>query len=220
MRNIGPVLLMGCVGLFACGGGYEGPYGGGSGGSGGGAGSEGCTSQNCAGCCLNNVCQPGSTAAACGKNAATCSACGSGQICKVNQTCGVDPESEWVVQPVSATIRSTGSDGSAWDALGGAPDPYCTLYCPATATSATSSTAYQDDVFMVTWSTGGCTMKAKDLMSIGFKLGVYDDDVSDDDVVASPGTLIPSEAELLLGRMTGIHNDSTLTTLTVELRRQ
>lgn len=126
----------------------------------------------------------------------------------------------WLVQPVSATIRSTDSNSEAWDALGGAPDPYCDLYCPSTSTTITSYTPFRDDVFMVTWSSGGCTMKAKDLMSVGFKIGVYDDDASSDDTIASPGTITVRESDLISGRITGITNNSTLTTLTVELRRQ
>lgn len=63
-------------------------------------------------------------------------------------------------------------------------------------------------------------MKAKDLMSAGFRIGVYDDDVSSDDVIASPLKIVPSEAQILSGRINGITNNSTLTTLAVELRRQ
>lgn len=126
----------------------------------------------------------------------------------------------WKVQPISATIRSTDSTGVAWDALGGAPDPYCDLYCPSSATTITSSTPFVDDVFMVTWSTGGCVMKASDLLTLGFKIGVYDDDATSDDTIASPGMITVSEAELLAGRITGITNNTTLTTLTVALQRQ
>ncbi|MEW5741698.1 MAG: hypothetical protein AB1938_22455 [Myxococcota bacterium] len=63
-------------------------------------------------------------------------------------------------------------------------------------------------------------MKASDLLSVGFKIGVYDDDVSDDDVIASPGVITVSEADLLAGQITGITNNSTLITLTVALQRQ
>lgn len=192
----------------------------GCGGSGGPGLGGGCSSSNCAGCCLNNVCQPGSTAAACGKNASSCVACLNGAICKTDQTCGVDPNSMWKVQPLSATIRTTDSGGVAWDALGGAPDPYCDLYCPGTASAITSSTAVVADTFSPVWSTGGCVMKASDLLTLGFKVGVYDEDVSSDDTIAPAGPISVAERDLLAGRLDGISNGTTLTSLSVGLQRQ
>lgn len=40
-----------------------------------------CNSTNCSGCCLNNVCQTGTTTSACGVGGATCQTCSSNQTC-------------------------------------------------------------------------------------------------------------------------------------------
>ena len=73
---------------------------------------------------------------------------------------------------------------------------------------------------MPTWSSGGCVMRASELMTLGFRIGVYDEDVSSNDTIASPGLITPAEAELLAGRIDGITNNSTLTTLSVSLTKQ
>lgn len=126
----------------------------------------------------------------------------------------------WKVQPVSATIRSTDGSGVAWDALGGAPDPYCDLYCPGTATTITSSTGIPQDTFSPTWTTGGCILKASDLIAKGFGIGVYDEDVSADDTIAPAGVISVTEAQLAAGRIDGITNNGTLVTLSVTFTKQ
>lgn len=181
-----------------------------------------CSLANCAGCCLNGTCQPGSTAAACGKNAASCVACTTGQVCKTDQTCGVDPESLWRVQP-SAAVIAANDNGVAWDALGGAPDPFVSLYCPAGSAAPTASTPSVADSFMPTWATtvpAHCVMKARDLVSTGVGVAVWDEDVSDDDVIASKGAVPVTEAQLLAGSATGIGNGKGLVSLTLLLQRQ
>lgn len=141
-------------------------------------------------------------------------------VCKADQTCGVDPNSMWRVQPISATVRSTDSGGVAWDALGGAPDPFCNLYCPGNATTVTSSTSAPQDTFTPTWSSGGCVLKASELMTLGFGIAVYDEDVSSNDTISGAGVIRATEADLLAGRIDGITNNSTLTTLSVSLTKQ
>lgn len=63
-------------------------------------------------------------------------------------------------------------------------------------------------------------MKASDLLMVGFKVGVYDDDVSMDDTIAPAGVIAVTERELLAGRIDGITNNTTLTTLSIALQRQ
>lgn len=82
-----------------------------------------------------------------------------------------------------------------------------------------SSTPFVSGTFTPTWASGGCVVKASDLLSSGFKIGVYDDDISDDDVIASAGLIAVTESALLAGRIDGINNGSTLTTLSVVLQR-
>lgn len=226
MNRSALAVVVGLLGLFGCGGGPEGGTGGGSGGgSGGGTGSGGggggaaaCSAANCTGCCLNGTCNAGSTNAGCGKNGAACVACGSQTICKADQSCGLDPEATWVVQPISATISTTNA-GATWDFGSGAPDPYVATWCPAdSATPSFTPTA--NDTFMPTWTTGGCSAKAKDLLSKGFALSVTDEDVSASDGISGKGTLMVTEAQLLSGQMTGITNNDTLVTLTVRFTKQ
>lgn len=217
------LVLVGCggTGPDGTGGGSGGGTGGASGGTGGsGGGAAGCSATNCTGCCLNGTCNAGSTNAGCGKSGAACVACVTGQVCKADQTCGIDPNSMWKVQPSSATVRSTDSTGVAWDAFGGAPDPFCSLWCPATATTVTSSTPSVTDSFAPTWTTGGCVMKASDLLTVGFDIAVYDEDVSSNDTIAGAGTITVTEAQLLAGHVDGITNNSTLVTLSVSLTKQ
>jgi len=145
-------------------------------------------------------------------------ACTGQKVCTATQVCGLDPEATWTVQPVSATISSTNA-GSTWDFGGGAPDPYVATWCPADAAMPTYTDTVNDS-FMPTWTNGGCSAKAKDLLSKGFALLVVDVDVSSNDTIASKGTLMVTEADLLSGQMTGITNNNTLVNLTVRFTKQ
>jgi len=194
--------------LAGCGGDGNGTSGGNT------SGGDTCSASNCAGCCFNGQCQSGNTASACGKNGAACSACGNAQICKTDQTCGVDPDSMWKVQPVSASI-STDYD---WDALGTKPDPKVELWCPSTSTTPTVTPTVDDD-YMPTWSTGGCTATARELLTNGFAIEFFDEDETTDDIIAPKGTLTVTEAQLLAGGNT-ITNNTTLLKATIHFTRQ
>lgn len=163
-----------------------------------------CSIYNCAGCCFNNACQAGTATTACGIFGVVCAYCpgvATTAICKADQTCGVDPEGVWKVQPTSATIATT-NQGADWDFGGGAPDPYALLWCPSSSVSATNSTPTAADTFNPTWSSGGCLMKAKDLMNVGYAIQAFDEDVSVNDSICGKGTIVPSELELFAGSMT------------------
>src|SRR5439155_27280077 len=82
------------------------------------------------GCCLNGVCQPGTAFGACGKGGAGCNSCQTHQVCRSDQTCGVDPNGVWLVQPVSATVAPD-NNGAAWDPDNSPADPKVSLYCPS-----------------------------------------------------------------------------------------
>lgn len=198
------LVLVGCGGSGpdGTGGGNGGGTGGASGGgSGGGGGAAACSATNCTGCCLNGTCQAGSTAAGCGKNGAVCLACINGAICKTDQTCGIDPNSMWKVQPASATITPLNA-GADWDFGGGAPDPFVQLTCPATSTTVTTSTAAPADTFNPTWTTtsgAGCVMSASQLMTTGFKMILWDEDVSSNDAITGNMIVKPTEGHLIDG---------------------
>lgn len=63
-------------------------------------------------------------------------------------------------------------------------------------------------------------MKAKDLLSFGFAVDVWDEDVSSNDLIAPKGPLTVTESDLLLGSMTGITNKVTLLNLKIAFQKQ
>lgn len=199
------------------GGGFGGGFGAGGGSGAGGGGSSSCGPQNCTGCCHNGACQTGSTAAGCGKNGAACSMCSSAQICRVDQTCGVDPESTWVVQPTGARIAAN-NNGSSWDGDGSAPDPQVFMTC-ADLTSSASSTPEASDTYQPSWTTGGCSAKAKDLLRAGWTFRVYDIDALSDDTLTSSLTVTITEAHFTGGGFS-VAATGGLESMTVSLRKQ
>lgn len=176
-----------------------------------------CSIKNCLGCCFNGACQTGTTAVACGSFGVQCAVCAAPKIC-IDQFCHVDPEGTWKVQPTSANLSTT-NQGSDWDFGAGAPDPYVTLWCPSSAVSVTSSTPTVMDTFSPTWSTGGCVMKAKDLMGVGYAVQVWDEDISSNDPVCGKGKIVLTESELLSGTMQ-VNALPTLISMAVALQKQ
>jgi hypothetical protein len=124
-----------------------------------------------------------------------CAVCASLEVCRADQTCGIDPQSIWTVQPVSATV--TTMNGTAdWDLGGGAPDPYVDTWCPSDA-GTPSTTPVVTNSFTPTWSTGGCSTTAKELLSKGYGVDAFDDDVgSAPDLIAGKGIIAVTEAML------------------------
>lgn len=202
------LLLAGCGGSSGpgTGGGAGGGFGGGSGAGGG---SSSCSASNCAGCCFNGACQAGSTAAACGKNGAACTACPSGNICSSNQTCVLDPQSRWRVVPASGTFVTSGN----WDVGGGAPDGKVYLWCPATASATSLITFEESDNFNPTYlvSTGECVMTATDLQTIGFAIEVDDVDTTTNDIAMSRSTIKLSDGNFSTGTLTVKTQDDSCT---------
>lgn len=178
-----------------------------------------CGPGNCPGCCFNNTCQAGTAGTACGKNGAACTNCAAGDVCDSTQTCVIDPQSHWSVVPKSAQAAST-NNGGTWNVGGGAPDLYVDLFCPATATSITGSTAYVQDSFTPTWSglSSPCIMTLSDLQSTGFKIAIYDDDATSDDLICS-GTIKPISDAFAAGH-TDLNCQGSINNLRVDLIRQ
>ncbi len=175
-----------------------------------------CSASNCTGCCLNGACQPGVTAAGCGKGGEACIVCTGMQICKAAQSCGVDPESTWVVHPAAAVIAA--KNGAAdWDLGGGAPDPYVHLWCPPTAPTPVVTPTVNDSL-TPSWTTGSCTLKAKDLLTAGFAVQVFDEDIAVPDPVSTKRTVVPTESQLLEGKAE--ISAPPLTFLRIELKPQ
>jgi hypothetical protein len=122
----------------------------------------------------------------------------------------------WTVQPASATI-ATKNGTSDWDLGGGAPDPYVSLWCPPTAVNAVVTPTVNDS-FSPTWTTGGCTVKAKDLLTAGFAVQVFDEDISAADAVGTKHAIVPNESELIAGN-TNI-SGAPLTALRIDFKQQ
>jgi hypothetical protein len=198
----------GAGGGAAGGGAGGGATGGGGGAMGGGAGGGGasssCSAANCAsGCCANGVCQAGNTTAQCGKMGATCSACGTVDVCKADQTCGIDPASTWQVYVSAAEISASKPTGAGWDSFGGPPDTEIGLWCPASQVPVTAIMPVVDNDYFPVWSGGGCTVSASDLLADGLGFDALDvDGTSADDEIA-PFTMTPiTEAQLRAGTKT------------------
>jgi len=174
-----------------------------------------CDASNCAGCCFNNVCQAGNTASACGKKGAACVACGSVQVCKTDQTCGVDPEGVWRVQPLSAQIAAD-NNGTAWDGDGSAPDVSISMLCPGTTTHTATS---EVESYTPAWTSGGCTAKAGQLLAEPWVFQVWDIDFSSHDTITGGLWFKFTEAHFTAGTVT-LGASGGLTSLKVQLQKQ
>lgn len=183
--------------------------------TGGNSNTQKCDSTNCTGCCFNNTCQAGNTASACGKKGAACVACGSMQVCKTDQTCGVDPDGVWRVQPVSAQIASN-NNGSSWDGDGSAPDVFVAMMCPGSTSVASTP---EVESYTPTWSTGGCTAKASQLLAEQWAFQVWDSDLSANDTITSGLSFKFTEASFTAGSVT-FNASGGMTSLKVQLQKQ
>lgn len=177
-----------------------------------------CGPANCPGCCFANVCQPGTTAAACGRGGGLCAVCQIDQICRTEgQACGLDLDSNWMVQPVSAEIAAKKNGTAAWDIDSSPPDPYPRLACPSDGT--VKDGAFVADTTKAAWTGLSCVLKARDLITKGFLIGVRDDDFGSNEVIAADTTVKVTEAELLAGGKV-ISQAPNLSTLQIKLTRQ
>ena len=122
-----------------------------------------------------------------------CGSCARYETCMASGLCGISPNSTWFFAVDTATITSTKPDGSAWDAFGGAPDPFVQLDGKRTTT--------QQDTFTPTFAEG-TTYTATNLLTQGVSVTVYDEDVSSNDLIGGPTFVRPTEADLRLGVLT------------------
>ena len=142
--------------------------------------------------------------------------CSSSQICRVDQTCGADPESTWVVQPTSAQITPN-NNGSTWDGDSSPPDPKVFMWCADATTS--TSTPEASDTYRPTWTTGGCSAKAKDLLRSGWTFQIYDIDAVSDDTITGQLHVTLTEAVFTAGSF-ALNPNGGLQAMTVTLRKQ
>lgn len=78
--------------------------------------------ETCDGCCIGGTCFGGFGTEACGFEE-TCDVCSDGYTCD-SIDCVVNPNVQWSVTLLDGDIAPLNPDGDAWDAFGGAPDPY------------------------------------------------------------------------------------------------
>jgi hypothetical protein len=174
-----------------------------------------CNATTCAGCCFNNSCQTGTAASACGKRGNACVTCGSAQVCKADQTCGVDPNSTWRVQPVSAQIASS-NNGTSWDGDGSAPDVFVHSQCPGATSSVVTASV---ETYSPAWSTGGCTAKASQLLADKWLFQLWDEDFSSHDTITPVLGFQFTEADFKAG---GVNFSASggMTSMSVQLQKQ
>lgn len=155
------------------------------------AASPACTAMTCAGCCMNDLCQTGTTNAACGKGARACSMCTAPDACLPAQVCGLRPEQEWVLAVQSASINAKNPTGGDWDFPNPAPDPF--LMSGTVRLTATISDSYSAAwPYVVTLTTSA-------LLSGGFYPAMFDEDVAVNDQIAPARSLLFTEADLRKG---------------------
>lgn len=173
--------------------------GGGSPGGNQAGGAETCGPANCAGCCSAGVCLGGNSASACGSGGGVCGTCSSPYVCLGGASCGVDPESVWLVQPSEASIAST-DNGEAWDSFdGSAPDVVVTVTCPPSSNPMVGKTNAAES-YTPAWSSGGCTAKAKDLLAEPVTFTLDDNDPVGVDSVTGQLSLQVTAANLANGK--------------------
>jgi hypothetical protein len=136
-------------------------------------------------------------------------------VCKADQTCGVDPNSVWLVQPVSAQVTAS-NNGSSWDGDSSAPDVFVWMQCPGSTFASTTSEVQS---YTPTWTVGGCTAKASQLMAEPWVFQLWDSDFSSNDTITSMLGFQFTEAYLTAG--SGILGPSGgMTSITVQLKKQ
>lgn len=125
----------------------------------------------------------------------TCGSCASYEMCLSSGICGINPNSTWFFGIESGKIATMKTDGSAWDTLGGAPDPFLIVGGLTTTT--------KSDTFTPSWSPAqGLITTATALLNQGVTIEVFDEDVSQHDRIGGPTVVRPLEADLRRGTLT------------------
>lgn len=127
-----------------------------------------------------------------------CAACPGTDVCKADQTCGLDPTAMWRAMPTAAEIAATKASGAGWDLASG-PDTEIRLWCPATATSVSAIMPEVGDDYFPTWNTGGCTATAAQFLAAGFAFEALEKDSSGDDAITPRTVSTVTEAHLRAG---------------------
>ena len=150
-----------------------------------------CNPATCAGCCMNDVCQTGSTNSACGKAATACQVCAAPDACLPTQSCGLPPDKEWILAVESAGITAKNPAGGDWDFPNPAPDPFL-------QTGTLRLTATISDSYRASWPYV-FTFRTRDLLDGTFGISMMDEDVAAHDQIAPSRSVKFSEADIRKG---------------------
>lgn len=153
-----------------------------------------CGPANCAGCCDGDACLSGTSPTGCGSGGNVCMVCGPGFVCSGAGSCAVDPASRWSVVLGTLTVEPTRYDGEAWDAFGGAPDPFVGVVIGSdTATPLYSGAG--SDTFTVSFTADPVATNVRaDALQAYLAFDVFDEDVSAHDVVGACVTNVTEAA--------------------------
>jgi len=99
----------------------------------------------CDGCCDEANCLGGGSVEACGQGGTACEPCPAGTECDTE--CVATPGALWDVVIGSAQLPATLPDGSFWDSLAGAPDPFVQFDLG----DASGETSVADDTYIPEW---------------------------------------------------------------------
>lgn len=139
-----------------------------------------------------------------------CGSCARYEQCLSSGLCGINPNSSWLLAVQNAKIASTTPSGEAWDAFGGAPDPFVVLDGQRTRTV--------QDSFTPTWAEG-LNYTAATLLLQGVNVQVLDEDLAQSDLIAGPSQVVFRESDLRSGLVT-LKNFSQALSLTFSLTPQ
>lgn len=136
---------------------------------------------------MGTTCVPVPTAKQCGTAGMACQSCGACRRCSTAGACELDPASHWQMSAVSAQVKPTFPDGSAWDInrqpFGGKqPDPFAQFEMPIGSAIGWTSTLV--DTTMPVWNEQlhptGTALIARDLLPGGqaWQIWVGDEDAN------------------------------------------
>lgn len=125
-------------------------------------------------------------------------ACRTGYVCRSGR-CELDGTAVWVVSAVRGSVAERKADGSTWDAVGGAPDPFV---CVRLGGELRCTGPVQNTMRPV-WNEDLLTATARTLMDSGLRVSFWDEDVTNHDSIYTEGLLSVSEPALRAGTLEG-----------------
>jgi hypothetical protein len=123
-----------------------------------------------------------------GTNGDSCPVCDGWEKCQVS-ACVFDPASQWYLAAVSGHVSEQNSLGDAWDALGGAPDPYVCV----TVNGKRNCTSTAQDSFSPQWNEHVAENVGGGALMGGIYVEFMDEDISSNDFICT-GNITVDEA--------------------------